>query len=42
VLVDLTGRPIDYRGALDVESGLIATHTEGLARVVEAARDLPR
>lgn len=40
-LVDLGGRPIDYRGALDLEAGLIATHADALARVVEAARDLP-
>jgi 3'(2'), 5'-bisphosphate nucleotidase len=41
VLVDLAGRPIDYRGSLDVESGLIATHTDLLERIVAAANDLP-
>jgi 3'(2'), 5'-bisphosphate nucleotidase len=37
-LVDLTGSPIDYRGALRVPGGLIATNTALVPRVLEALR----
>lgn len=38
VLVDLHGAPIDYRGALGLESGIIASHASLAERVATAAR----